>query len=354
MSRRKPFSLKVSLARKRFATRIAINKLLLKLGLANTKCSLTLVAMVKNEIDILDAFILQALTLFDRVILLDHASTDRTNEYIAYVSALHPKVEYYALNMMGIYQSESMTWVAETLISTDEKGWVFMLDADEFLPCASREELEQMLAPFSAYPIISMPWINLIPASFEHEDLEAERLHMSAAVSHHIKVAFQPWQLRHYHYIITQGNHSIINSDTHKNFPAKHAFPLWHIPVRSKAHIVGKIDRLMQAYEIRKTTYVTHYSSMLALAKHHHFSDDVLAYVTAHYGEVVDEKTFDAPLPHRATLQGVAITVPFVNSRSALCQQYGIMPSATFNMPVPQTGRAIIFHPEDKRFTFAE
>lgn len=62
----------------------------------------TLIAMIRNEKGILEIFCAHALSLFDRIILIDHLSSDGSREYIKFLSEKYPNIECYFFFAPGI------------------------------------------------------------------------------------------------------------------------------------------------------------------------------------------------------------------------------------------------------------
>jgi hypothetical protein len=334
-----------------------------KLTGEDATCSLTLIAMIKDEIDIIDSFTLQALTLFDRVIFFDHLSSDRTSEYLASIATAYPKIEVYPLKMMGYYQSELMTWAVKTLVAPlQDHGWVFFLDADEFLPFRSRTELIEQLEPYSIYPVISMRWLNLVPDSFEDVDLETNVFRKPSHVSTFLKVAIQPKRLLNYDYVIAQGNHSVIDNGIGKAIYAKPAFCLFHIPIRCRTQIVNKIERLLGVYEARShdrdPAHGSHYQAMLALVNQPDHTENALKFMAAHYGEEHNMEIIDAYPPDGGREPLNQTEVPFVTASSMWCEKYAITPSRVFaetdsltaSLLVDRQASVITFNQNDKTF----
>jgi hypothetical protein len=61
----------------------------------------TLVSMVRNEKGLIETFCAHVMALFDRVIIVDHLSTDGTREYLTRISNSYPNLECYFLMILG-------------------------------------------------------------------------------------------------------------------------------------------------------------------------------------------------------------------------------------------------------------
>lgn len=211
----------------------------------------TLISMIRNESEIMETFSGHALALFDRVIFIDHLSTDGTGEYIALLSEKHPKVEYYCFDEPGYYQSDLMTWATKTLVDNQKPGWVFFLDADEFLPFESKEAFDRKLSEFASFPVISMPWLNLVPLDMKSGRVIDQLFLKPAQASNHRKVAFQPNRMPLDNYFIAQGNHAVYigNRSLKIKMPAERSFSIYHVPIRTKQQLREKILCGVESYQ---------------------------------------------------------------------------------------------------------
>lgn len=206
--------------------------------------------MVKNEKNILEAFCAHALALFDRIILIDHLSTDGTGEYIKLLSENYPSLEYYLFEEPGYYQSELMTWAAKNLVNNEMPGWVFFLDADEFLPFKSKEDFDRTLFQLDPFPLIVMPWLNLVPLDMESGVIIDAFFLKPSIPSPLRKIAFQPNLIAPEDYVVGHGNHVLVkvNKSGRKKFYKKRAFPIYHLPIRTKQQLRQKIMGGVESY----------------------------------------------------------------------------------------------------------
>lgn len=253
----------------------------------------TLITMIRNEKSILETFCAHALSLFDRVILVDHLSTDGSREYIKVLAAACPNIESYFFDEPGYYQSELMTWIARNLVDHKEPGWVFFLDADEFLPFGSREEFGRKLSEFASFPVISMPWLNLVPLDMENGAVMNQSFLKPPRPSRHHKIAFQPSRIAPADYFIAQGNHALfLGTRTSKvRFPAKAGFPLYHLPIRTKQQLRDKILHGVESYRSmgsdRRGKNGAHWDEIHRIMQATSLTNELMAGIAAQYNEVL-------------------------------------------------------------------
>lgn len=250
----------------------------------------TLISMVRNEKTVIETFCSHVLPLFDRVILVDHLSSDGTREYIKQLSEKYPSIEYFCFEEPGYYQSELMTWVTKNLVDNEAPGWVFFLDADEFLPFKSREEFERTLAEFSDFPLITMFWLNLVPLNMESGKIINELFLKPSQPSPHCKIAFQPSLIPLDDYIVAQGNHALLTGQKFcQKLPAEKAFPIYHVPIRTKLQLHEKILQGVESYKCmgsdRAANLGFHWDEINRIIEKNSLTDGLLGGVAARYGE---------------------------------------------------------------------
>lgn len=250
----------------------------------------TLISMVKNEKSIIETFAAHVLAMFDRVIFVDHQSTDGTSEYLKSLAAKHPEVEYFLFNEAGYYQSEVMTWVVKNMVGSDYNGWVFFLDADEYLPFSSRTKFDEKLASYGSFPLISMPWLNLVPMDMEAGQVKSGVFLKPSKTATHHKIAFQPSLIPVDEYVIAQGNHALLIGDSCQQlFPAEEAFSIYHIPIRTKQQLRDKIQLGVESYKKmgvdRANNLGFHWDEISRLIDNKGLTDDLMADMVIRYGE---------------------------------------------------------------------
>ncbi|MEO6824767.1 MAG: glycosyltransferase family 2 protein [Nitrosospira sp.] len=262
----------------------------------------TLISMIRNEKGILEIFCAHASSLFDRVILIDHCSSDGTREYIRLLSEKCSNIEYYCFDDPGYYQSELMTWTVNQLVDKEMPGWVFFLDADEFLPFKSKEEFDLELSKFSRFPVISMPWLNLVPLDMESGKIIDEFFLKPPKPSRYHKIAFQPSRIPWDKYFIAQGNHNLFMGSRFLNirFPAKNSFPIYHLPIRTKHQLREKIRYGIESYQRmgsdRQRKNGFHWDEIHRIMKDTSLTNEMMAGIAAQYSDTLRppyERSFD-------------------------------------------------------------
>jgi hypothetical protein len=209
--------------------------------------------MVRNEADIVEAFVRHNLAFLDRLAVIDHGSVDGTAAILEALVGEGLPLSAARNEDDAQRQSEVLTQAARAEFATGADV-VFPLDADEFLKVHDRGLLERVLASLPADLHAALHWQTYVldPESFAERNplrrarrrLAAERHGLSKVV---LTRAFAAWT----HAIIGPGNHTVLPDGPAQNL-AKHSVrlarvapdvaALAHLPVRSAAQLVGKVN----------------------------------------------------------------------------------------------------------------
>ncbi|MEP6940943.1 MAG: glycosyltransferase family 2 protein [Rudaea sp.] len=126
------------------------------------------VTAVKNEADIIEACVRHNLRYLDRMIVLDHDSSDATPQILQSLVA-----EGLPLTLSGLRepdpafkQAQLTTGLARTAFEKAGADFVFPLDADEFLRAPSRVALEAALHAGES-GVANLRWLTYVPSPEE-------------------------------------------------------------------------------------------------------------------------------------------------------------------------------------------
>ena len=247
------------------------------------------IALVKNEADIIETFAAHVVELFDVIVFVDHGSSDGTYEFLKRLKAARREIFVYQLAEPGYIQAQLMNHVIRTSKELKGLDWIFMLDADEFLPFASREEFAEALAKYNDAPLITMRWKNLIPAEYWDYRVTFDRQFLVPSTgSPYVKVAFQPNMIRNSEFWVEQGNHSISNFEGGQPILGKPAFDLFHLPVRSKNQLSLKLSQGIASYlqlgSSKKKLEGAHWYKIIESLKQGEITQGHLDRIVASYG----------------------------------------------------------------------
>jgi hypothetical protein len=205
------------------------------------------VAMVRNEVDVIEAFVRHNLTVLDGLSIVDHGSFDGTTEILARLRAEGLPLWVTHDPDPAYRQSETMTSLAREALARDGADFVFALDADEFLKVESRNALEHALSAVPEGMHVAMDWLTYVPGTFEDGAfgpghlwwrLETERQGLSKVIVSRALLA-RPTD------VIAMGNHAVVSRmastvQPHAR-PSQDTVALGHCPVRSRAQFESKI-----------------------------------------------------------------------------------------------------------------
>ena len=210
------------------------------------------VTMVRNEADVIEAFVRHNLSIVDGLLIVDHGSFDGTPGILA-------KLESEGLPLRVVHdadpayrQAGSMTALAREALTRDAADFVFALDADEFLKVPSRRLLEDTLERVPSAMHAAMQWQTYV-ADYRPgtpSNVLALATRRLAQERHGLfKVIVARCLAESPDAVIAGGNHVVLPSAGHSlaKQPLKHArvspsvVALAHLPVRSARQLVNKI-----------------------------------------------------------------------------------------------------------------
>ena len=126
---------------------------------------LVAVSVIKNEADIVEAFVRHHAAWVDHHLVFDHASTDGTREVLGGLVREGLRLTVFTDDSLAHLQqarSNHLTRLAAGELGAD---WVVLLDGDEFLVGPGRAELEQQLAAMGPTTPASLPLLNHAPTA---------------------------------------------------------------------------------------------------------------------------------------------------------------------------------------------
>ena len=126
------------------------------------------VAMIRNESDVLEAFVRHNLTVVDELLVVDHSSVDGCEQILA--SLVREGLALVAMRdeSPGFPQPAMAMALTRKAFSEHGADFVVPLDADEFLKVPSRPRLEAALRALPAGGHARLEWLTYVP-SFDTE-----------------------------------------------------------------------------------------------------------------------------------------------------------------------------------------
>ena len=285
------------------------------------------VAMVRNEADIIEAFVRTNLVMLDSLYIVAHRCTDGTAEILQAMYREGLQIRIMNLAEEAYLQERYTNLAARTAFRDDKADFVFPIDADEFIRAPDRKALEAALAALPPQSCGAMPWINYVPSAEDRPSPNPlmrmeRRIRMNPAEKFRLdyaKVAIGRWFESVPTAQIQMGNHAVFDGDRQVPTYKCDGVTLAHFPVRSSEHlaikaVLGWLAALLRGQEFEDSGLAGHWRTLFGRLKEHGtVSDDDFHTFLATYippesranGLMVD------PLPHRVeTLRYSALQRP--------------------------------------------
>ena len=250
---------------------------------------LTAISMVRNEGDIINAFLRHCAEFFDELIVADVCSTDGTAAALRNFSDPRLRLTVRRVERPERYQGALLDLMSRQAFEGGAE-WVFCLDGDEFIDVGSRAELEQSVRDLGA-DVMKMPWLNLVPSkfgAFNSFDM-AQDFHWSGRASPFSKVAISRlYAANHPEYCIQEGSHAVSPSFGEEANPGRAGTPLLHIPIRCRDRLHYKITRglrLVRAKHNRLPGEGNHADALVEMLQQGTIGVPELRQLAATYGE---------------------------------------------------------------------
>ena len=204
---------------------------------------LVCISRVKNEADIIEAFVRHHSAYFDKIIIVDDASSDGTYEVLRALREEDLPLVVLRQRTVGYEQSRHMTRLMQMAVDQFGADWVAPLDADEFIEPREGTSLAEWLGRREPTPFL-LRWSNFvwrpeIDASSELNPVVRLRLRLPPRDDHN-KVII-PARLIEDGISLSQGNHHLERNG--RSLPAQqvHDVQLCHFPIRSVSQFASKV-----------------------------------------------------------------------------------------------------------------
>ena len=216
------------------------------------------VAMVRNEADLIEAFVRHNAEMLDALHLVDHRSDDGTREILEDLLMQGLPITLERYEDPAQRQPEIITRLARGAFAAGA-DCVIPLDADEFLKIPRRSEFERAIRSFGNEYCGAVQWQTYVPdpmPAYAHA-LSAARKRRAREAHGLRKIVLTRVFARTRHAVVGPGNHTVLMDGPAQNLathPAKvaslpaHLVALAHFPVRSADQLVRKINVGWQAH----------------------------------------------------------------------------------------------------------
>lgn len=192
------------------------------------------VSCVRNEEDILEAFVRYHCARLDRMVIADHESDDRTPRILDALQAEGLPIERRRVSGPAFPQGDILTRLLREAAAACSPDWLVPLDADEFV----RGDLGRLA---TASGVVSLPWQTYVPTPADSPDPNPVRRIV------HRKRVEDPWfaKVAVHRTLVTHGSFRLAEGSHAVTAPAAEAsavagLALAHFPVRSEAQVRRK------------------------------------------------------------------------------------------------------------------
>ena len=204
---------------------------------------LVAIARVKNELDIIEAFVRHHAQHFDKLIVLDDGSSDGTYQILQQLRSVYRDLVVLRQPTIGYMQAQYMTLLLRMAVDKFGADWVAPLDADEFIEPADGLLLGQALVGCQP-AVYRLRWSNFVwspdlEQSKERNPVLRQRFRLPPRLD-------RTKLLVHAQFVggvmeLTLGSHALMDSGLPVPTQPLDRVQLCHYPVRSVAQYVGKI-----------------------------------------------------------------------------------------------------------------
>lgn len=195
------------------------------------------IACVKNEADVIEAFVRHNLAFMDALFILENDSVDGTREILVELRRQGLPIVLFDDPIVGHFQAEKVTAVYRQVVPKFKPRFVFLLDADEFIVTPSREALYGQLRSMHPGSQAQYYWRTYVPAPTAREGDAFDPLR---SITHH-RISEDQWAKS---IIVTspkidtrlkiqQGNHNVKSAGRSLPTVTLQNAVLAHFPVRS-------------------------------------------------------------------------------------------------------------------------
>lgn len=202
------------------------------------------VALVRNEIDVLESWVRYHTQLFDRLVIMDHISVDGSYELARQLQADGLPIDVLRTDEPIYDQSRMVTSLAREAV---ERGadWVFPLDADEFLDTDSVGLFDVLNGVEQTSPL-AVPWRTYVPTSGDRQDEPNVLLRITWCLRDELrpysKVAVPSGLLMNPLVALSMGSHELRESGKAiDSSSAPNGWCVAHFPVRSANQLARKV-----------------------------------------------------------------------------------------------------------------
>ena len=219
---------------------------------------LAAVTTVRNECDIVEAFVRHNAAFLDRLYILDHRSMDTTPSILKRLADEGLPLELSRDDTAVFYQSSTMTHLIKRAFADGHWDFVLPLDGDEFIWASDRAALEAALSDLDPTTVGLSDIVNYIPTADDNvEEMDVMRRivhrvetipHLSCKIG---KVSIPGALIGRPGFSIDEGHHAVRVDGTPIATRRLDNLTLAHFPVRSANQFIMQVIMCRLAWHSR-------------------------------------------------------------------------------------------------------
>lgn len=206
------------------------------------------VSVVRNEADVIEAFVRHHATFADEIVVVDHMSCDATAEILGELAAEGLPLVLKAYAGVAFNQGNIVSAVVREVARERGADWIVPLDADEFLTSDADPHVRPVLEALDQSAVFRVPWRTYVP----HATDKPDEPHLHQRIQHrrvdeglvHAKVIVPGALVRARRVTISHGNHRVMVRRRFRDRRVKaeraEHLVLAHFPVRSVAQVTAR------------------------------------------------------------------------------------------------------------------
>ncbi len=200
------------------------------------------IGMVKNEQDVIEAFVRHNLRLLDALVLMDNGSVDATRDILAGLVHELAGLVVVDIPQFGDDQAARMTRLLHAAQDAFFADFLMPLDADEFIRAPDRAALRAELARIPEGGVGLLPWQTFVPTPEDHGtdppcSLRRRRI---AEQPLYAKAVLRLDGRTARGLALERGSHGVLRDGVAIPPALILDLPLIHVPVRSLSQLVAK------------------------------------------------------------------------------------------------------------------
>lgn len=197
------------------------------------------ISLVKNEVDIIEAFVRHTLHFVDEVFVSDNGSIDGTRETLQKLVQAKLPIRVFVDDHFEYDQSDKMTALYRLSLRSDP-DFVLPLDADEFIQAQSRSALRESFKKIPSAAVGQCSWKNHVLSDVNELQI-SKRFALRSKHSSYFKVVIKAPGSKDDDAVIEQGNHALRRSGKSAAQVLLEDCSIAHFPIRSKQQLSKKV-----------------------------------------------------------------------------------------------------------------